>query len=189
MIRKSSLLSLLLLLCLSAVEPLRAQEDVPVFRVEQIRAELLDGVYHIDATIRLRFSQEMIDALRNGVPLVFAIELVVEQPKRFWPDTNIVQLEQRYSLRFHALTQQYVVSDLNTEIQHAFHSLSAAIDFLNNRTTVPTLDADLLGKGKGYLGKLRMHLVPEALPLALKVRAYTKDAWRASSQWAVWHIE
>lgn len=180
---------LLLIVLLTSIPTLALTASAPLFIVEKVRSDLQEGLYHIDATFHLKFSDEMTEALRNGVPLVVAVQIELLKPRRFWWDETVLQLEQRYALRFHALTQQYVLTDLNTEMQQSFHSLPAAVDFLNQRTTLPTLAAHLLEQTGNHQARLRIHLVPEALPLALKVRAFSQRAWRASSPWVVWRIE
>ncbi len=160
-----------------------------LFKVQQAGSELHDGIYHVQARFDLRLSKAMRSALENGVTLVFAIEVEIEHPRRFWLNEGVAHLEQRYALSYHPLTEQYLVTDLNTEIQKNFHSLGAALEYLNRDSALPTIDADLLKPGVRYIGYIRISLVRSALPLALKVKAYSQKAWRAASDWKRWRIQ
>ena len=173
------------LLLLLAASPVWAG----LFQVKSVDSELQDGVYHVHAHFDLRFSRAMKTALENGVTLILAVEIAVEQPHRYWLDEDVARLEQRYSVSFHPLTRQYLVTDLNTEVQKNFHSLRAAIEYLNNSAAVPTIDAKRLDPDGHYVGYIRVSLVRGSLPLALKVKAYYKREWRAASDWLRWRIQ
>ncbi len=166
---------------------LRAAAEDARFAVEDIQTELHeDGVYYLDARLDVVLSSNMEAALRNGVSLVLQLDFELNHPRRFWMDERLVTLEQRYQLRFHAFTQQYSVSNLNTGIQESFHTLRSALDYLSRVHSLPIFDAGLLEQGESYQARLRLHLDLGALPLALHVRAYTKKDWRITSPWMVW---
>ncbi len=160
-----------------------------LFHVKSVASELRDGVYHVHAHFDLRFSRAMKTALENGVTLVLAVEISVERPHHYWLDEDVAHLEQRYALSFHPLTRQYLLTDLNTEVQKNFHSLRAAIEYLDNAAVLPTIDAKRLDPDGHYVGYIRVSLVRGALPLALKVKAYYKREWRAVSDWLRWRIQ
>ena len=159
------------------------------FKIESVSSQLRDGVYHIDAHFDLELSKAMKSALLNGVTLVIGIQIELKRPRRYWMDEDIATLEQRYSLSYHLLSRQYLVTDLNTEIQRNFHSLDAAIDFIDSGRELPTIDADFFQADLAYLAYIRVYLVRSELPLALKVKAYSLRGWKASSPWSLWQIQ
>jgi hypothetical protein len=165
--------------------PVAAEEAQ--FSVEDIKTQLHDdGVYYLDANLDITLGSEMLTALRNGVSLVLLLDLELIRPRRFWKDELLVNLKQRYRLSFHTFTQQYLVDNLNTDIQENFHTLSGVLDYLSHLRSLPILDAGLMQPGESYRARLRLHLDLSALPLPLQVRAYAKRGWRASSPWMVW---
>ena len=167
----------------------RAEAEEARFVVEDIETSLHDdGVYYLDARLDITLGSEMLAALRNGVSLVVQVNLEIIRPRRLWMDERLVNLAQRYQLRFHALTQQYLVSNLNTGIHESFHTLSGALDYLSHIRSLPVLDAGLLRTGETYRARLRVHLDLNALPLPLQIKAYTRRDWRITSPWMVWNI-
>lgn len=178
--------SLIFLTLLFLASALRA--DTPDFRVDRLSSEQRDGVYYLDADFSLKLGDEMRAALRNGVQLVLAIDFNVTRSRRFWLDEYVAGLKQRYSLRFHALTRQYLVQNMNTGIQKSYHNLVSALDALRTLRNLPVLDAGILQQGVQYDARLRVYLDIDALPVALKVRAYTKKGWSVSSEWVSWQI-
>ncbi len=177
------LIGVLVLLCISL--PSWSAE----FKIESVESELRDGVYHIDAHFDLQFSEAMQSALLNGVTLVIGAQIELKRPRRYWMDEDIATLEQRYSISYHLLSRQYLVTDLNTEIQRNFHSFDAAVDFLNSGRELPSIDTGFLDPDLAYLAYIRVYLVRRELPLALKVKAYSLRSWKASSPWSLWQIQ
>lgn len=169
--------------------PLRVAAEEAQFAVEDIQTELHeDGVYYLNARLDVTLGSDMLTALRNGVSLVLQMDFELNRPRRFWMDERLVNLEQRYQLRFHAFTRQYSVSNLNTGIQESFHTLASALDSLSRIRSLPIFDAGLLRHEASYQARLRLHLDLGTLPLALQVRAYTKRDWRITSPWMVWEM-
>jgi len=177
----------ILLACLLLFMPLHVAAEDARFAVEDIQTELHeDGVYYLSARLDVSLGSDMLSALRNGVSLVLQMDFELNRPRRFWKDDRLVSLEQRYQLRFHALTKQYTVSNLNTGIQESFHTLHGALDYFSRIRSLPIFDAGLLQQGASYRARLRLHLDLGALPLVLQIRAYTNRNWRISSPWMVW---
>ncbi|HBS27234.1 MAG TPA: hypothetical protein DD827_08950 [Gammaproteobacteria bacterium] len=178
-----SLIGVLMLLCVSL--PAWSAE----FKIESVDSELRDGVYHLDARFDLQFSKAMQSALLNGVTLVIGAQIELKRPRRYWMDEDIATLEQRYSINYHLLSRQYLVTDLNTEIQRNFHSFDAAVDFLNSGRELPSINAGFLDPDLAYLAYIRVYLVRSELPLALKAKAYSLRSWKAASPWSLWQIQ
>jgi Domain of unknown function (DUF4390) len=78
-------------------------------------ATKVDGeVYRLTAQIEYRFSNAALEALENGVPLVVEIEMEVRRRRPWLWDEAVYALAQRFQLEYHALSRQYVVSNLNS---------------------------------------------------------------------------
>ncbi|MGF1642689.1 MAG: DUF4390 domain-containing protein [Thiotrichales bacterium] len=159
------------------------------FRVKDLVAKVVDGVHQVSLKLDLSFSEEMLEALRNGVPLVVQVDIEVVQPRYYWWDNTLVSIKQRYQLRYHALSQSYVVRNLNTDAQESMRTLSAALDALATMNDIPVVDASLIPATANYVGRLRVMLDIDALPLPLKMRAYTRPEWRAASDWRPWQLQ
>lgn len=153
------------------------------FLLHSISTELSDGVYALNARVDLDLGEEMSAALKNGVPIVFVLDLQITEPRYRWFKKAVIELEQRYELRYHALSQQYLLTNLNTGIQTIFRSLSRALEKLGRIENLPLLDASLLTDREVNHARLRFRVDVSELPLPLKIRAYTSGKWQTSSQW------
>jgi hypothetical protein len=147
---------------------------------------LRQGVYLLDARIAYRFPHAPLDALANGVPLIIELDLEVWRSRNWMFDEPVARLQQRFQLEYHALSRQYLVTNLNSGDLKSFRTLTAAIDALGRINDFPLLDASLLTPGFPYYGRLRAGLDIESLPVPLRVYAYTSRDWWLTSAWYRW---
>ncbi|WJW75624.1 DUF4390 domain-containing protein [Thiohalobacter sp. IOR34] len=178
----------LLLLWLLA-PPLPAAEAVPRFQVRDLNTELRDGVYRLDANIVFPLSAPVKEALENGVPLVFELQMEVIRPRDWLWDETLAALSLRYRLRYHALSERYVLENLSTGVRQSYPSLNEALYRLGTLRDFPLLDRQLLPSGGTFLARLRAVLDIEALPTPLRVMAYVSRAWWLGSDWYQWQLE
>lgn len=158
------------------------------FVVREAHTDLVDEVYHLDAQIDYKLSDTVLDALENGVPITIEIRIEVYRPREYLWKEEVASLRQRYRLEYHALSQQYLVTNLNTRAQQSYPGRSAAIEAVGAITDLPMLDRRLLKRGEHYMARLRASLDIEALPAPLRLLAYLSSDWRVSSKWYAWEL-
>ena len=149
---------------------------------------LINGKYHLNAEMGLVLSEEMIEAMDNGVPLIYLLSMKVLKPRLIWFHQIIELQQQRYELRYHALSRQYLVTNLNSGQQSSFFTLASALDGLGDIEQLPLLNKSLMDKDKHYFAEVKFKLDVERLPVPLKVRAYAKKAWRVKTRWVRWQL-
>lgn len=149
---------------------------------------LVDSVYWLDATIAYDLSEPVIEALDKGVPLTFLLEIDVTRMRDMLWDEDLATLQQRYQLQYHALTDQYLVRNLNSGAQHALPTLGIALSVMGTVIDLPILDRKLLQPGERYLVNLRAALDIESLPVPMRVIAYFSSDWRLASAWYTWPL-
>lgn len=158
------------------------------FEVINAATRLESGVYRLDAQIEYRFSPAALEALQNGVPLTIDIEMEVRRRRSWVWDETVHALTQRFQLEYHALSQQYLVGNLNSGERRAFPTRTAALGFMGRIQDFPLLDRSLLAENERYEGALRVRLDIEALPAPLRLFAYLSDDWRLTSEWRAWPL-
>lgn len=174
----------LLLSLLSVSSPVHADG----FQIVQASTHLSQGVYLVDADIHYHLTKPVTEALRNSVPLTFVLTMEVRHPRAWLWDETVASLEQRFRLQYHALAQQYVVTNVNNDALHSFPTLDAALRFMGRIRDFPLLDRSLLTPGEHYQVWLHAALDIEALPAPLRPVAYFSSAWRLSSDWYSWPL-
>ncbi len=84
-------------------------------------AELRGGVYFLNAVDRV----PAVDARRatrctSGVPLGIRLDVEFIHPRRWWFDNEDAALRQLYQLEYHALSERYIVLNVNSGDQASF---------------------------------------------------------------------
>ena len=159
------------------------------FTIRSVSTHLEDKVYQLDANIDYQFSDSALEALRNGVPLIVLLDIKVEQKRSWWLNKTIADLQQGYLLLYHALTEKYIVNNLNSGAQDNYERLSSALNALGKVKDLPILDAHLANNGSQYIVRLRTRLDLESLPAPMRPLAYISSDWHLESNWYQWPLQ
>ena len=178
-----------LILCFIATSgPLAAHAEQAAFAVRDVRVVLDEGVYELDAHLDFPLPEDARKAVDAGLTLRLTYEIVIDRVRRFMPDAEVAALQQRYEVAYHALSQRYLVRNLNTGEQLAFGSLQAALDRVSELRGLPILDSALVEEGPTYEGRIRAVLDLNTAPDVLGWLLFWTDDWSQESDWAVWTL-
>jgi hypothetical protein len=183
--RRGRLVPLLVLLILLLPAPLLADQ---LMQIRDGEVRLDDGVYLLDARIHYELSDAAREALDNGVPLVMALQIEVQRSRWWWWNAEVAMLEQRYRLQYHALSERYVVTALNSGESRSFRSLETLLAELGRIQGLPVIDAGLLDPDEHYIVRARVGLDIDALPRPLRAVAYISPEWQLTSDWQSWSL-
>lgn len=159
------------------------------FTIRSVETRLLDQVYTLSAKIDFKFSAPALEALQNGVPLLVLIDFEVEQQRKWWLNKQVADLQQGYLLLYHALTEKYIINNLNSGAQENYDTLESAITALGTIEDLPILDAKLAGNKGRYIVSMHAYLDLEALPAPMRPIAYISSKWRLESEWYEWPLQ
>lgn len=168
--------------------PLNAQDDPGRFEIRSASVELRSGVYFLDAWIEYRLSTEAREALESGVALTLDTEVEFLRQRRFWFDPQEAGLLQSYGLQYHALSERYIVANLNTGEQSSFATLFSALNSLGRITQLPLIDSSLLEPEEVYDIRIRATLSTENIPGPLRLLAFWRRDWSLESEWYTWQL-
>lgn len=168
---------------------IRAQEDDPGrFEVRAATAELVDGVWYLNARVEYRLSPDTRAALGSGVPLTLRIEVQLLRNRRWWMDAEQAALRQTYQLEYHALSERYLIRNVNSGEQTSFATLFSALNFLGRIQGLPLIDASLLEPATTYDVQIRAVLATEEFPGPLRLVTFWRRDWSLSSEWYTWPL-
>ena len=174
---------LLAIFSLGAMAPAWAQ---PRFDIRSAYVEPSDGVYQLNATLELTVPEPARRAIDEGVPLTLDLTIVVRRTRRYWMDETVAELEQRYEVIHHALSERYLLRNLNSGEQTSFATLDAALDALRVISNLPILDRSLVVANRRHEISLRAVLDVPTMPDALRFVLFWRDDWRQVSDWYTW---
>lgn len=166
-----------------------SQALAEAFTIRSVETRLVDRVYSLSAQIDFDFSEPALEALQNGVPLIVLVDIEVKRERKWWLNQTIAELQQGYLLLYHALTEKYIVNNLNSGAQENYNTLSAAMAALGRIRDLPILDAKLVEKKGRYFVELHTYLDLEALPAPMRPMAYISSKWRLESEWYRWPLQ
>jgi hypothetical protein len=156
------------------------------FEIRSAYIEPTDSVYELNATIDFELPEGAREIVREGVPLTLHLEIVVKRQRNYWVDYAVATLEQRYELVYHALSERYLVRNLNSGDQTSFPTLEAALDQLRVVSKLPLLDRALVEDGRRHEVSVRASLDIQTMPDALRFVLFWADDWRQRSEWYTW---
>lgn len=173
----------------AGIAPLQAQEEAEGgFTVRSAASELMSGVYFVNAIIDLQLSSEAREALASGVPLIVHIEVDLIHVRRFWIDDEDADVDQRFELAYHAVTERYIVRNLNSSDQASFASVDAALNYLGRIERLPFIDAALLDPERVYDVRIRAELDMDEFSGPLRLLTFWRRDFSLESDWYRWRL-
>ena len=187
----AALLCILLFSSVAEESQADKQTDNPKegFNILEADTIIKNNVFHLQANMALTFSKDALEALRSGVPLIILVNIEVLKDRNWWWDETIAELEQGYLLLYHALSEKFIIHNLNSGAQHNYISLNAALSALSKIHNLPVLDKNLLEKGDDYYIRMRTYLDIESLPAPMRPIAYISSQWQLESDWYSWPLK
>jgi len=166
-----------------AVLPAQAATGV---EVRSASIALDEGVYELDARLDLALPGGARRAIDAGLTLRLNYEIEIGRVRRYLPDPEVASLVQSYELSYHALSQRYLVRNLNTGEQFDHGSLDGALERLAEVRGLPLIDSSLLESGPTYEFRVRAEIDMRTAPDALNWLLFWTDDWSATSEWYAW---
>ncbi len=180
-------LLLTLPVAIQARDTVLAETGTP-FGVRSAYMELVDGVYLLSARIHVPVDDELRTVLRDGVALELELEIKVIRQRSYWLDEEVAALTQRYQLRYHAVSDRYIVRSLNGGEQQTFPGLEDALHEMTRIERVPVLDRTLISSDRDYEGRIRATMEVGEVPAALRWLMFWSDGGRRDSEWYTWRV-
>jgi len=158
------------------------------FEVRTVSTSLESSVHYLNARVDYELSEEAEEALRSGVTLRIQLQIRVRRARRLWLDADVAELAQSYELNYQALSNRYVVRNVNSGDIASFANLFSALAHLGRVADLPVIDSALLDSGGRYYVTVRSVLDRENLPGPLQVLAFWRGDFSLESEWYRWPL-
>ncbi len=149
----------------------------------------VQGVYLLSAKLHFVLPEGARQAIKDGVALTLQTEIELQRARRWWLDDTVAALEQNYELVYHALSEHYLLRNLNSGEQTAYGTFDTALEALNTLYDLPVLDQSLLDPNEQYEVRLRATLDVRTLPETLRLVLFWTDNWRQRTDWYLWPLK
>jgi hypothetical protein len=165
-----------------------ASEAPRRFEIRSAFVEPAESVYMLNARLDFALPEGARAAILDGVTLTLDLEIEVNRARRFWLDDTVATLEQHYELVYHALSERFLVRNVNSGEQTSWPTLEDAVESLQLVDRLPILDQLLVLPGFRYEVSLRGRLDVRNLPEALRIVLFWVDDWRQQTDWYTWPL-
>ena len=171
--------SLLILLSFSA----RAE----TFYIDYATVNPIGNGYVLNAKIKYPLTARVKEAIDNGITITFSqqFELIDSTPilGKYWHwNTTLWSSEIRYQLRYHALTQQYLLLDIDTHLQQNFSTLDDTLNALG-RIINFNLPPEYIDEPDTLIFQLRSGIDLNSLPTPMRPGVLVSSKWQLTSPW------
>ena len=173
----------LCLLLLSSLSLVHAES----FTVESAHITSIGNKYTLMAKIKYPLTLRIVEAINNGIPITFKQQFELIRSHSFfskywrWKQT-LWSKEIRNELRYLALTQQYLLIDLDTNYQRHFASLDDALKSLGKVDNL-ILPSKYITDPDNLILQLRSGLDLNALPTPMRPGSLVSAKWQLTSPW------
>ena len=186
--RTACCLAGMLLLALACCCPmLVSASDSGVFQLEDADTYRTGAGDFLSAQFDIKLSSGAEEAVRNGVPLVFDLQVQVVKTHTWLWDTVDIEIIQHRQIQYHALSESYLVKDLSNNTQGNYRRLEDALRMAGKIQGMLLAEQALDPKLK-YEIRLRGSLDIESLPTPVRLIAYVSSAWDMTSKWYSWPL-
>lgn len=156
--------------------------------VNYLNVTELNNELRLDAEIAYELNSEVREALVNGIPLLFQVEVQVVSLQKWLWDKVIATTVKTHLLKYHILSKQYVLENLETGESDSFPDLESVLVQQGQVSAMYIAEADYLGDQEKYVVQLRSQLLTSKLPLPLRMKSYFSPKWRLDSGWYEWPL-
>ncbi|MCP5199284.1 MAG: DUF4390 domain-containing protein [Gammaproteobacteria bacterium] len=156
--------------------------------IEEAALNEHNGILVLDADSHFDFSADAIEALNSGIPLYFDLEVRLLRARRYLWDVDIFTTRRRYAIERHALSNQFVLTELITGERRLHRTLELAIEDLSRIRRLPLVEAATLELPPDLAAAIRIELDINALPAPMIPLAYVSPGWHMSSGWYQWPV-
>jgi hypothetical protein len=154
--------------------------------VKNAGSEIANDMVIVNADALFNFSEDALKALNSGIALIIDLDIKITRPRSYLWDPELLSTHRRYSIERHALSEQFILTDLITGDRRIHGSLELAIEDLGTIRELPFAEASELDDKRPYNFNLRLRLDIESLPAPMIPLAYISPSWRMSSGWYRW---
>lgn len=173
--------------------PLTAQANA--FEIRFVEVSKIGEGYSVDARIGYQLTPIIEEALDNGVPITFIQQLqIVRRTPILWDiwnwDHDIWQHTIQYELRYHDLSQQYLLYAFDNQAHRNFPTLTGALTAMGEIGAFQ-LPREYTANPRGLLLRLKSGIDVSALPSPMRPGAFLSRKWNLSSPWyeAEWPLK
>lgn len=174
-----------LFLCLFAfgtiLSPAAAAKDAALANL--IMANREDAL-HVFLRTEGAFTEKIDSAVTSGVPVTFSYYVILEEHRRFWPNTEIADIKLTHTIRYNAIKKSYTVTrSWEGFTPHVTTDFDEAKQWMSTISDLTVAHHDQLETGHPYRIRAKAKLSELTLPLYLHYILFFVSFWDFETDW------
>lgn len=165
-----------------------AEDREGYFEIRSAESRLVEGVHTLDARMQLVLSTEALRALSSGITLTIELQVELIRVRRWYLDDLEAELAVRYELEYSAMSQRYIVRNLNSGEQDSFSTLYSALNNLGRIQGLPLIDDAVLEDDSRYRVRTRALLQTRQYSAPVRMLFFWRSQWQLESEWLEWKL-
>jgi hypothetical protein len=178
LVGKPALAIILSFFCLFLTGKLLADD----IKLTNINYKINNKVLMATAKAEFSFDEDVLAALESGITLYFELHIRVVQQRKYLWNAEHHRVKYAFSVRSHALSNQFITTNLVTGQQGVYRSIQLAIDNLGHLGYLAVVDINALTTTSNLLMEMKLALDIESLPAPMIPMAYISRSWHMSSK-------
>jgi hypothetical protein len=145
-----------------------------------------NGVYVLNARLQFETPDDVEQQIRDGATLALDLQVRFTRRRNWWRDAALAELEQRYELQYHSVSERYVLRNLNSGAQTSFVTLTEALVSLQQIENVPLIDQNLIVPDERNEISLHARVELRSIPGVLRTLLFWRSEYSEESIWYTW---
>lgn len=178
-----SILSAIVLVFLFC-SPLIADEDQQEPYIADILITTSQSHLLLFCSIKSNFTPEMIEGVKNGIPITFSFLVELEEMKSKWFDKTMAEMNIQHTLIYDSLKEQYEIHrSEKTNNPAVTDSLEKALEIMVELSGIKIIHRDELIPDAPYAIHVKAKLAEKTLPLYMHYIIPFISLWDFETDW------
>jgi len=144
--------------------------------------------YKVLTGVEFNLTNYLQSALENGVALKARVQFRLIIDRGWWFNKEVTLHTINYQLKYHALSQHYLLTRNDTNEHWNFSNLSAALRKLGELRQYPLPNVQIPADDSSYSILAVADMAPEALRLPLRIQSLFSDKYSIASEGVLWPL-
>ncbi len=175
------LMALILMTCL-LTRPVRAAEDTDP-TIEDIVITTSNSDLLLFATVKNCFTETMIEGVRNGIPITFRFNIILDKTRKAWFDLSLVEETINHTLHYDAVKQTYQIDFSEKSRARITRSENTAKQLMADLSGLKVIALNKLEPDAPYNLQIKATLVENTLPLGIHYVLPFTSLWNFETDW------
>ncbi|WP_339136585.1 MAG: DUF4390 domain-containing protein [Candidatus Electrothrix sp. GW3-4] len=167
----------------SAPQATTETEKEPI--IDEIVISATDGHLLLFATVRHCFTDEMLEGVRNGIPLTFRFDIRLNKIRKNWFDSELVEYKINHTLSYDPLKEEYQVAFAEKDRPEVTRSLAEAKEMMADINRLELTPLNELQVESPYSLEIKATLVENTFPLGMHSIIPFTSLWNFETDWRI----